>query len=175
MLREELWVRPVRLEGSSSAPVPASVALAVGMAVMAGYEMTCERAREKMCAVNVSVEAVIASGPETLRSSQVGDAVATAAAAAGREARAVATSRIRGYASRWERQLLGAWDGHRPRHERTRPVGSGSEVARPASCGATSGGVRSTPCHVTGRLGELAVPSLTPAAAHCRLGSPLPR
>ena len=45
------------------------------------------RAREKMCAVNVSVEAVIASGPETLRSSQVGDAAATAA---GREARAVA-------------------------------------------------------------------------------------
>ena len=32
------------------------------------------RAREKMCAVNVSVEAVIASGPETRRSSQVGDA-----------------------------------------------------------------------------------------------------
>ena len=43
-----------------------------------------------MCAVNVSVEAVIASGPETLRSSQVGDAAATAAPAAGREARAVA-------------------------------------------------------------------------------------
>ena len=42
-----------------------------------------------MCAVNVSVEAVIASGPETLRSSQVGDAAATAAPAAGREARAV--------------------------------------------------------------------------------------
>ena len=36
------------------------------------------RAREKMCAVNVSVEAVIASGPETLRSSQVGDAAAAA-------------------------------------------------------------------------------------------------
>ena len=48
------------------------------------------RAREKMCAVNVSVEAVIASGPESLRSSQVGDAAATAAPAAGREARAVA-------------------------------------------------------------------------------------
>ena len=46
------------------------------MAVMTGYEMTCPRAREKMCAVNVSVEAVIASGPETLRSSQVGDAAA---------------------------------------------------------------------------------------------------
>ena len=45
MLREELWVRRVRLEGSSSAPVPASITLAVGMAVMAGYEMTCERAR----------------------------------------------------------------------------------------------------------------------------------
>ena len=36
--------------------------------------MVATRAREKMCAVNVSVEAVIASGPETLRSSQVGDA-----------------------------------------------------------------------------------------------------
>ena len=35
--------------------------------------MVATRAREKMCAVNVSVEAVIASGPETLRSSQVGD------------------------------------------------------------------------------------------------------
>ncbi len=34
--------------------------------------MVATRAREKMCAVNVSVEAVIASGPETLRSSQVG-------------------------------------------------------------------------------------------------------
>ena len=65
MLREELWVRRVRLEGSSSAPVPASITLAAGMAVMTGYEMTCPRAREKMCAVNVSVEAVIASGPET--------------------------------------------------------------------------------------------------------------
>ena len=41
--------------------------------------MVATRAREKMCAVNVSVEAVIASGPETLRSSQVGDAAATAA------------------------------------------------------------------------------------------------
>ena len=50
------------------------------------------RAREKMSAVNVSVEAVIASGPETLRSSQVGDAAATAAPAAGREARAVAVT-----------------------------------------------------------------------------------
>ena len=30
--------------------------------------MVATRAREKMCAVNVSVEAVIASGPETLRS-----------------------------------------------------------------------------------------------------------
>ena len=40
--------------------------------------------------MNVSVKAVIASGPETLRSSQVGDAAATAAPAAGREARAVA-------------------------------------------------------------------------------------
>ena len=49
--------------------------------------MVATRAREKMCAVNVSVEAVIASGPETLRSSQVGAAAATAA---GREARAVA-------------------------------------------------------------------------------------
>ena len=73
LLREELWVRRVRLEGSSSAPVPASITLAAGMAVMTGYEMTCPRAREKMCAVNVSVEAVIASGPETLRNSQVGD------------------------------------------------------------------------------------------------------
>ena len=36
--------------------------------------MVATRAREKMCAVNVSVEAVIASGPETRRSSQVGDA-----------------------------------------------------------------------------------------------------
>ena len=36
--------------------------------------MVATRAREKMCAVNVPVEAVIASGPETLRSSQVGDA-----------------------------------------------------------------------------------------------------
>ena len=79
MLREELWVRRVRLEGSSAAPVPASITLAAGMAVMTGYEMTCPRAREKMCAVNVSVEAVIASGPETLRNSQVGDAAATAA------------------------------------------------------------------------------------------------
>ena len=52
--------------------------------------MVATRAREKMCAVNVSVEAVIASGPESLRSSQVGDAAATAAPAAGREARAVA-------------------------------------------------------------------------------------
>ena len=52
--------------------------------------MVATRAREKMCAVNVSVEAVIASGPETRRSSQVGDAAATAAPAAGREARAVA-------------------------------------------------------------------------------------
>ena len=78
MLREELWVRRVRLEGSSAAPVPASITLAAGMAVMTGYEMTCARAREKMCAVNVSVEAVIASGPETLRSSQVGDAAAAA-------------------------------------------------------------------------------------------------
>ena len=52
--------------------------------------MVATRAREKMCAVNVPVEAVIASGPETLRSSQVGDAAATAAPAAGREARAVA-------------------------------------------------------------------------------------
>ena len=75
MLREELWVRRVRLEGSSAAPVPASITLAAGMAVMTGYEMTCPRAREKMCAVNVSVEAVIASGPETLRNSQVGDHV----------------------------------------------------------------------------------------------------
>ena len=50
--------------------------------------MVATRAREKMCAVNVSVEAVIASGPETLRSSQVGDAAATAAGP--REARAVA-------------------------------------------------------------------------------------
>ena len=33
MLREELWVRRVRLEGSSSAPVPASITLAAGMAV----------------------------------------------------------------------------------------------------------------------------------------------
>ena len=64
MLREELWVRRVRLEGSAAAPVPASITLAAGMAVMTGYEMTCPRAREKMCAVNVSVEAVIASGPE---------------------------------------------------------------------------------------------------------------
>ena len=88
MLREELWVRRVRLEGSSAAPVPASITLAAGMAVKTGYEMTYPRAREKMCAVNVSVEAVIASGPETLRSSQVGDAAATAAPAAGREARA---------------------------------------------------------------------------------------
>ena len=38
--------------------------------------MVATRAREKMCAVNVSVEAVIASGPETRRSSQVGDAAA---------------------------------------------------------------------------------------------------
>ena len=36
--------------------------------------MVATRAREQMCAVNVSVEAVIASGPETRRSSQVGDA-----------------------------------------------------------------------------------------------------
>ena len=54
---------------SSSAPVPASITLAAVMAVMTGYEMTYQRAREKMCAVNVSVEAVIASGPETLRRS----------------------------------------------------------------------------------------------------------
>ena len=40
--------------------------------------MVATRAREKMCAVNVPVEAVIASGPETLRSSQVGDAAESA-------------------------------------------------------------------------------------------------
>ena len=62
------------------------------------------RAREKMCAVNVSVEAVIASGPETLRSSQVGDAAATAAPAAG----GLAVAGVRVWSSLGGCDVLGA-------------------------------------------------------------------
>ena len=81
--------------------------------------MVATRARETMCAVNVSVEAVIASGPETLRSSQVGDAAATAAPAAGREARAVAMA-----------ATLGATDPFESSARRTRAPRRGAPGGR---------------------------------------------
>ena len=67
--RQLFW--PVRTAARST--THRSVAERDGFRVREGL-VVATRAREKMCAVNVSVEAVIASGPETRRSSQVGDA-----------------------------------------------------------------------------------------------------